>query len=54
MPLHRSDFGRRDQMPFETAESGDVAARGPLLSIVQRDPNEEKRQHAQDLLPDIH
>ena len=26
-----------------------IAVHGPLLSIVQRDPNEEKRQHAQEL-----
>ena len=53
VPLDRSYYERRDQMAFEMAKSGDVAARGALLRIVQRHPNEEKRQHAQALLPDI-
>ena len=50
VPLDRSYYERRDQMAFAMAESGDVTARDALLRIVQRDPNEEKRQRAEQLL----
>ena len=50
VPLDRSYYERRDQMAFEMAEGGDVTARDTLLRIVQRDPNEEKRQRAETLL----
>ena len=50
VPLDRSYYERRDQMAFEMAESGDVTARDTLLRIVQRDPNEDKRQRAETLL----
>ena len=50
VPLDRSYHERRDRMAFEMAESGDIAARDALLRIVQRDPNEEKRQRAEHLL----
>ena len=50
VPLDRSYYERRDQMAFDMAESGDVTARDALLRIVQRDPNEEKRQRAEHLL----
>ena len=50
VPLDRSYYERRDRMAFEMAESGDITARDALLRIVQRDPNEEKRQRAERLL----
>ena len=50
VPLDRSYYERRDQMAFEMAESGDETARDALLRIVQRDPDEEKRQRAEQLL----
>ena len=46
----RSHYERRDRMAFGMAESGDIAARDTLLRIVQRDPDEEKRQRAETLL----
>ena len=46
----RSHYERRDRMAFDMAESGDVTARDALLRIVQRDPDEEKRQRAETLL----
>ena len=53
VPLDRSYYERRDEMAFAMAESGDVTARDALLRIVQRDPNEEKRQRAEHLLRDL-
>ena len=50
VPLDRRYYERRDRMAFAMAESGDVTARDALLRIVQRDPDAEKRQRAEDLL----
>ena len=46
----RSHYERRDRIAFDMAESGDITARDTLLRIVQRDPDEEKRQRAKTLL----
>ena len=50
MAFDRSHYERRDRMAFDMAESGDISARDTLLRIVQRDPDEEKRQRAKTLL----
>ena len=53
VPFDRSYYERRDRMAFELAESGDSTARDALLRIVQRDPNQEKRQRAEALLQQL-
>lgn len=50
VPLDRSHYERRDQMAFEMAERGELAARDALLRIVQRDKNPDKRARAEKLL----
>tara|TARA_B100001123_G_C14449685_1_gene686046 strand:- start:56 stop:514 length:459 start_codon:yes stop_codon:yes gene_type:complete len=43
----RSYYNRRDEMAFEMAERGDIAARDALLRIVQRDPDPAKCARAE-------
>jgi hypothetical protein len=53
VPLDTSYHERRDQMAFEMAERGDLAARDSLLRIVQRDADSEKRIRAEQLLTQL-
>jgi hypothetical protein len=53
VPLDTSYHERRDQMAFEMAERGDLAARDALLRIVQRDADPEKRIRAEQLLTQL-
>jgi len=43
-------YDRRDDIAFSMAEKGDNTARAALLRIVQRDPREEKRERATEML----
>ena len=43
-------YDRRDDIAFNMAEEGNVKARAALLRIVQRDPRDEKRTLAANLL----
>ncbi len=50
VPFDNRYYERRDEMAFDMAERGDLAARDTLLRIVQRDPDDKKRRRAEDLL----
>ena len=50
VPFDNRYYERRDEMAFDMAERGDLAARDTLLRIVQRDPDDAKRQRAEALL----
>ena len=50
VPFDRHYYEERDRMAFDMAERGDLTARDALLRIVQRDPDEKKRQRAGHLL----
>ncbi len=53
MPFDNRYYERRDQMAFAMAERGDLKARDTLLRIVQRDPDDAKRQRAEQLLESL-
>lgn len=53
VPLDRQYYEKRDAMAFDMASKGDVAARDALLRIVQRDPNESKRERARSMLDSL-
>ncbi len=50
IPFDNSYYDRRDDMAFEMAERGEMAARDALLRIIQRDADAAKRARAEVLL----
>lgn len=50
VPLDMQYYEQRDEMAFDMAEKGDLAARDALLRIVQRDASAVKRARAEALL----
>ena len=50
VPLDTRYYDRRDEMAFDMASRGEIAARDALLRIVQRDANPAKRSRAAALL----
>ncbi len=50
VPFDKSYYEKRDQMAFDMAERGEMAARDALLRIIQRDSNQTKRTKAQKLV----